>query len=223
MPALDVAIRLSDVGKTYNIYDKPRDRLLQALWPGRKKFYREFQALSGIDLEILRGETIGVVGRNGSGKSTLLQLIAGVLQPSAGTVNVNGHVVPLLRIGGHQGELTESAIVLDPAGDVANHRRVCLNVVTQHGHKHLIGSDSFGAVPKPHLKHGTHLFATQSRVHMESAMPSSGDGQAQHLSSDFACWELDHTNRRTICPKLRLPLGGPPQHLQHCLGGRCVR
>ena len=99
MSALDVAIRLNDVGKIYKIYEKPRDRLLQALWPGRKKFYREFQALSGIDLEILRGETIGVVGRNGSGKSTLLQLIAGVLQPSAGTVNVNGHVVPLLTIG----------------------------------------------------------------------------------------------------------------------------
>ena len=95
----EIAIRLKSVGKAYHIYDKPHYRLKQMLWLGRKRFYREFHALSGIDLEIYRGETVGLVGRNGSGKSTILKLIAGILQPSDGEIEVRGHVVPLLTIG----------------------------------------------------------------------------------------------------------------------------
>ncbi len=96
----DVAIRMRSLGKTYNIYDKPHDRLKQMLWPGRRRFYREFHALHGVDLEIHRGETVGIVGRNGSGKSTLLKLIAQVLRPTSGEIEVSGHVAPLLTIGG---------------------------------------------------------------------------------------------------------------------------
>lgn len=95
-----IAIRLQAVGKTYHIYDKPHDRLKQMVWPGRRRFYREFHAMRGVDLEIRRGETVGIVGRNGSGKSTLLKMISGVLQPSQGEIDVQGHVVPLLTIGG---------------------------------------------------------------------------------------------------------------------------
>lgn len=96
----EIAIRMQSVGKTYNIYDKPHLRLKQMLWPGRRRFYREFHALRGVDLEIYRGETVGVVGRNGSGKSTLLRLIARILQTSSGEIEVNGQVAPLLTIGG---------------------------------------------------------------------------------------------------------------------------
>jgi lipopolysaccharide transport system ATP-binding protein len=97
---LEIAVRLQSVGKVYHIYDKPHHRLKQMLWPGRKQYFREFHALRGIDLEIRRGQTIGVVGRNGSGKSTILKLISGILQPSDGDIEVRGHVVPLLTIGG---------------------------------------------------------------------------------------------------------------------------
>lgn len=93
------AIRLRGVGKSFNIYNSPADRLKQMLWRGRHRFYDLFHALHAIDMEVGRGETVGIVGRNGSGKSTLLQIIAGTLAPSGGSVEVNGRVAALLELG----------------------------------------------------------------------------------------------------------------------------
>lgn len=97
MSSEQIAIRASGLGKAYSIYDKPHHRLFEALgWGGRS---RQFWALRGVDFEIRRGETVGIIGRNGSGKSTLLQLIAGTLQSSEGEVQVNGRVAALLELG----------------------------------------------------------------------------------------------------------------------------
>ncbi|WP_354682056.1 ABC transporter ATP-binding protein [Cupriavidus necator] len=95
----DIAVKISGASKCYHIYERPRDRLLQMLVRGRKKYFREFWALDNVSLEIKRGETVGIVGRNGSGKSTLLQIICGTLNPSAGTAQVNGRVAALLELG----------------------------------------------------------------------------------------------------------------------------
>lgn len=95
----DIVIRAQSLGKCYQIYEKPSHRLLQGLMGGRRKYYREFWALRGVDIEVRRGETLGIIGRNGSGKSTLLQLIAGTLAPTEGTVSVNGRVAALLELG----------------------------------------------------------------------------------------------------------------------------
>ena len=98
-PQNGLAISTRDVGKCYHIYERPQDRLKQALWRGRKQFYRDFWALRGISLDVRRGETIGIIGRNGSGKSTLLQIVAGTLVPSEGEARVNGRVAALLELG----------------------------------------------------------------------------------------------------------------------------
>jgi len=95
----EIAIRVEDLGKCYNIYEKPRDRLLQMLVRGTRRFFREFWALRGVSFVVRRGETLGIVGRNGSGKSTLLQLICGTLNPTLGKIEVNGRVAALLELG----------------------------------------------------------------------------------------------------------------------------
>ncbi|MGY2137199.1 ABC transporter ATP-binding protein [Pseudomonas reactans] len=99
MVAENVAIRVSDLSKCFQIYEKPSDRLFQMLSRGYKKYYREFWALKGISFDVKKGETIGIVGRNGSGKSTLLQLICGTLNTSGGYVQVNGRIAALLELG----------------------------------------------------------------------------------------------------------------------------
>lgn len=93
------AIKINGLGKCYHIYDKPRDRLMQMLLRGRRRYFREFWALRGLTLEIAKGETVGIIGRNGSGKSTLLQLICGTLNPSVGSVQANGRIAALLELG----------------------------------------------------------------------------------------------------------------------------
>lgn len=96
----DVAISVRGLSKAFPIYNKPHHRLLQMVMPGPKeRWYREFHALSDINVDIARGETVGIVGRNGSGKSTLLQLICGTLTPTVGDIRVNGRIAALLELG----------------------------------------------------------------------------------------------------------------------------
>lgn len=96
----EVAISVNGLSKAFPIYGKPHHRLMQMVAPGPKeRWYREFHALRDINVDIVRGETVGIVGRNGSGKSTLLQLICGTLTPSSGDIRVNGRIAALLELG----------------------------------------------------------------------------------------------------------------------------
>jgi len=92
-------ISTDKVSKCYQIYEKSHDRLKQAIWRGRKQFYRSFHALRETSVEIGSGEIVGIIGANGAGKTTLLQLISGTLTPSTGSVRVSGRVAPLLALG----------------------------------------------------------------------------------------------------------------------------
>ena len=97
----DVVIRLQHVSKTYPLYERNVvDRFKDTFLPGKKKRFREFQALKDISLEVRRREILGIVGRNGAGKSTLLKIISGITQPTSGTVESHGRIVPLLELGG---------------------------------------------------------------------------------------------------------------------------
>lgn len=70
-------------------------------------FFEEFRALKHISFDIHRGEVVGLVGTNGSGKSTMLKIIAGVLEPSEGSVKVHGNIAPLIELrAGFDPELT---------------------------------------------------------------------------------------------------------------------
>jgi lipopolysaccharide transport system ATP-binding protein len=103
----DVAIRVRNASKRYELYSTPRDRLKQFVLPRLQRlvsveprqYFREFWALHDVDFEIRRGETVGIVGRNGSGKSTLLQIICGTLAPTQGTIETNGRIAALLELG----------------------------------------------------------------------------------------------------------------------------
>ena len=85
--AQDTVIDIRELSKCYRVFPKPSDRLKQAVLGWRRRYHRDFWALRGINLQIRRGEAIGVIGRNGSGKSTLLKILAGTEEPDSGTVN----------------------------------------------------------------------------------------------------------------------------------------
>lgn len=94
-----IAIEVNKLEKAYKLYDKPSDRLKEALGLSRRKRYKEHYALKGVDLRIYQGETVGIIGTNGSGKSTILKIITGVLNPTRGQVKVDGRISALLELG----------------------------------------------------------------------------------------------------------------------------
>ena len=130
-------ITATGLGKCYQIYESPAERLKQMLYPRAARLvgrsvnprFTEFWALRGVDFRIARGETVGILGRNGSGKTTLLQVLCGTLPPTEGHCEVRGRVAALLELGagfkpeftGRENVLINSAIVGIPE-DVARAR-----------------------------------------------------------------------------------------------------
>jgi lipopolysaccharide transport system ATP-binding protein len=96
----ELAVFLKDVTKTYHLYRRPEDRLKQ-LFLGRfgVHYDQSYNALENIDLEIRRGETVGLIGRNGAGKSTLLQIVCGTLTPTSGDIMVAGRIAAMIELG----------------------------------------------------------------------------------------------------------------------------
>lgn len=85
------------LGKSYRMYEKPIHRLLHRF--DKKRADQGFWALRDVNLQVFKGETVGIIGRNGSGKSTLLQIVAGTMTPSEGEIRVEGKVAALLELG----------------------------------------------------------------------------------------------------------------------------
>ena len=95
----NIAIQVTNVEKVYKLYDKPSDRIVEALGFGRGKRHKEHHALKGVNLTVRQGECVGIIGTNGSGKSTILKIITGVVNPTRGEVTVNGRISALLELG----------------------------------------------------------------------------------------------------------------------------
>jgi len=95
----DIVISARGVSKCYKVFDNARAQIAHAMWPQSRSGMQEVWALRDIDLEVRRGESVGIIGRNGSGKSTLLEIITGILTPTSGEARVNGRVSALLELG----------------------------------------------------------------------------------------------------------------------------
>ena len=93
----DLALSLRGVTKRYPLYARPLDILLEAL-TGRAR-HQERTVLKNVSLDVGLGEVVGIIGANGAGKSTLLKLITGTLEPTAGSIAVNGRIAAILELG----------------------------------------------------------------------------------------------------------------------------
>lgn len=96
----DIALRFDHVRKEFRHYASPLHRLRSALLPFGGGHPVPVPVLDDVSFSIRRGESVAIVGANGVGKSTVLHLIAGLLQPTDGTIEVNGRVTALLDLGG---------------------------------------------------------------------------------------------------------------------------
>ncbi|MBS5800263.1 MAG: ABC transporter ATP-binding protein [Clostridiales bacterium] len=96
---MDEIIRINNVSKAYRMYENPADRVKEVFSVKKKSYHRDFFALKNINISIKKGENIGIIGKNGCGKSTLLKIITGILQPSQGSVKVEGRISAILELG----------------------------------------------------------------------------------------------------------------------------
>lgn len=102
---MENSIEINNLTKIYKIYKKPWHRVVDIF--GKKTRYKKFYALNGIDINLPKGDAIGVLGKNGAGKSTLLKIITGVTTPTKGDIKIYGKISALLELtSGFDGELT---------------------------------------------------------------------------------------------------------------------
>ncbi len=91
------AVIVRDVHKWYRVYASPTERIKRVI--GRRSRHLDVQALDRINLEVVPGTAVGIIGENGSGKSTLMKIIAGTTSPTIGSIEVNGTVAAILELG----------------------------------------------------------------------------------------------------------------------------
>ena len=94
-------IRVNDVSMRFNLAQEKTETLKEYTVKLLKHqlFFNEFYALNNVSFDVQKGESVALIGRNGSGKSTMLKVIAGVMYPTTGSVEVNGSIAPLIELG----------------------------------------------------------------------------------------------------------------------------
>ena len=95
-------IKVNNVSMRFNLGIEKNFSLKQFFidfFKGKKKEKNEFWALSDINFEVKKGEVVGFIGSNGAGKSTLLKIIAGVMKPTKGSLEIFGNICPMIELG----------------------------------------------------------------------------------------------------------------------------
>lgn len=95
----DIIIDIKNINKVYKLYDKHSHRVRETFSLTKKNYHKKHYALKDVNIQIKKGEIVGIVGSNGAGKSTLLKIITGVISPTEGSIEVNGKVSALLELG----------------------------------------------------------------------------------------------------------------------------
>ena len=94
----ETAIEIKNLTKEYKMYPTKKDRLIEAVFPGVQR-HGTFRALDNLNLEVKKGEILGILGKNGAGKSTLLKMVTGVVTPTSGEIITKGKISSLLELG----------------------------------------------------------------------------------------------------------------------------
>lgn len=92
-------ITIKELSKKFQIYRSQKDRLKEWATFGNRTYHEDSWVLKNINLQVNRGETLGIIGMNGAGKSTLLKIVTGTLAPTSGSVHLVGKVAALLELG----------------------------------------------------------------------------------------------------------------------------
>ena len=97
----DTIIKVDHVSMKFNLSSEKVDNFKEYLIKRIKNNlkYDEFWALTDVNFEVKRGESVALIGLNGCGKSTMLKVIAGVLKPTKGSVSVGGTIAPMIELG----------------------------------------------------------------------------------------------------------------------------
>ena len=102
-----IAIEVKDISKQFRLYNEKHTSLKERVIHGGKMPFTPFWALEDVNVDVMQGETFGILGRNGCGKSTLLKCIAGILKPTSGEIRVRGSLAAMLELGaGFQPDLS---------------------------------------------------------------------------------------------------------------------
>jgi ABC-type polysaccharide/polyol phosphate transport system ATPase subunit len=101
------AIRVEHLDRRFRVYPQPVRTLKEMIINRGRNRATEVDALRDVSFGVEPGEAVGLIGRNGSGKTTLLRLLAGIIKPTSGSVEVGGRIASLLELGaGFQPEFT---------------------------------------------------------------------------------------------------------------------
>jgi ABC-type polysaccharide/polyol phosphate transport system ATPase subunit len=93
----DVVLKIEGLCKGYKMFTRKKDRILETIFPWIQR-HGMFEAMKDFNLELRKGEVLGVLGKNGAGKSTLLKMITGVVTPTSGIIEVSRENKFIIRI-----------------------------------------------------------------------------------------------------------------------------